>query len=192
VAEFSRAYPDVKLEVVVDDVSVSIIEDGFDVGVRLGEMIASDMVTVRGSEPFRFCVFAAPALLDRLGRPGHPGDLKDYPCLNIHQTTRRRDYRWEFAENGQEFEVAVEGPLSVNDFDLLRQAAVDGMGLAYGPETRVAELVAAGRLERVLDDYLAGETSWRLYYPRRLGASAPLRAFVDFMSRRLRAIERGI
>lgn len=191
VGAFLLEFPDVKLEIVVDDVSVSIIEDGFDVGLRMGEMIAPDMVAVRVSRPFRFCAFAAPALLDRMGRPSHPRDLKAWPCLNIHQLTRRRDYRWEFAEDGQEFEVAVEGPLSVNDFDLVRQAALDGLGVAYGPETQVAALVAAGRLERVLDDYLAGDTSWHLYYPSRLGASAPLRAFVDFMVRRLRAEERA-
>jgi DNA-binding transcriptional LysR family regulator len=190
-AEFSRAYPDVRLEVAVDDTSVSIIEQDFDVGLRLGEMIAPDMVAVRVSPPFPFVVVGAPALLDRLGRPSHPRDLKGFPCLNIFQMTRRTDYRWEFAQDGREYEVTVEGPISINDFGFQVQMAVECLGLAYAPEPMVAEPVAAGRLERVLDDHLAGPTSWQLYYPSRLGASAPLRAFVDFMRARLREIERG-
>lgn len=191
VADFARAFPDVRLEIAIDDTSVSIIEQNFDVGLRLGEMIAPDMVSVRVSPPFPFVVVGAPALLDRLGRPGHPRDLKGYPCLNVFQMTRRTDYRWEFAEDGREYEVSVEGPIGVNDFGFLARMAVDGLGLAYEPEPLVAGHVAAGRLERVLDDHLAGPTSWRLYYPSRLGASAPLRAFVDFMRGRLREAERG-
>jgi DNA-binding transcriptional LysR family regulator len=186
-ADFSRAFPDVRLEVAVDDTSVSIIDEGFDVGLRLGEMIAPDMVAARVSPAFRFCVVAAPALLERLGRPDHPRDLKGFPCLNVFQLTRGTDYRWEFAENGREFEVAVEGPFSVNDFDFMVRMAVEGLGLAYAPAPVVAGRLAAGRLERVLDPYLAGPTSWHLYYPSRLGASAPLRAFVEFMRGRLRA-----
>ena len=192
IADFSRAYPDVRLEVAVDDTSVSIIEQDFDVGLRLGEMIAPDMVAVRVSPSFPFVVVGAPSLLDRLGRPGHPRDLNGYPCLNVFQMTRRNDYRWEFAqEGGQEYDVSVEGPISINDFGFLIHMAVEGLGLAYEPEPLVAEHVAAGRLERVLDEHLAGPTAWHLYYPSRLGASAPLRAFVEFMRGRLRDAERG-
>jgi DNA-binding transcriptional LysR family regulator len=191
VADFARAYRDVRLEVAIDDTSVSIIEQDFDVGLRLGEMIAPDMVAVRVSSTFPFVVVGAPVLLERLGRPGHPRDLKGLPCLNIYQMTRRHDYRWEFAEDGREYEVAVEGPTSINDFGFQVAMAVEGLGLAYAPEPLVAGHVAAGRLERVLDDHLAGPTAWHLYYPSRLGASAPLRAFVDFMRGRLRAEERG-
>ena len=190
VADFSRAYPDVRLEVAVDDTSVSIIEQDFDVGLRLGEMIAPDMVAVRVSPIFPFVVIGSPGLLDRLGRPRHPRDLEGFPCLNIFQMTRRNDYRWEFAEDGREYEVTVEGPISINDFGFQVQMAIDGLGLAYAPEPLVAEQVAAGRLERVLDDHLAGPTSWHLYYPSRLGASAALRAFVEFMRGRLRDAER--
>ncbi|KQY35344.1 LysR family transcriptional regulator [Caulobacter sp. Root487D2Y] len=186
ITDFSRAYPDVRLEVVVDDASISIIEEGFDVGVRMGEMIAPDMVAVRVSQPFRFCVVGAPALLQRWGRPEHPRDLKAIPCLNVLQTTRRNNYRWEFEEDGREFEVAVDSAISVNDFDFLLKSAIDGLGLTYQPEPLAMPHVMTGRLERVLDSYLAGPTAWHLYYPSRLGASAPLRAFVEFMRGRLR------
>ena len=191
ITDFVRAYPDVKLEIVVDDAQVSLIEEGFDVGVRMGEMIAPDMVAVRVSHPFRFCVVGAPALLQRWGRPGHPRDLKGYPCLNVLQTTRMNNYRWEFEEDGREFQVAVESPLSVNDFDLLMKGALDGLGLTYQPEPLAMGHVLNGRLERVLDAYLAGPTSWHLYYPSRLGASAALRAFVEFMRGRMRTAGRA-
>lgn len=191
-ADFARAYPDVRLEIAVDDTSISIIDEGFDVGLRLGETIAPDMVAVRVSPVFKFCVVGAPSLLDRLGRPGHPRDLKGFPCLNVFQLTRGTDYRWEFAEaDGREYEVAVDGPFSVNDFAFLTRTAADGLGLAYTPEPLAAEHVAAGRLERVLDAHLASPTAWHLYYPSRLGASAPLRAFVEFMRGRLREAERA-
>jgi DNA-binding transcriptional LysR family regulator len=186
VTDFLRAYPDVRLEIVVDDAQVSLIEEGFDVGLRMGEMIAPDMVAVRVSNPFRFCVVGAPALLERWGRPEHPRDLKAIPCLNVLQTTRRNNYRWEFEEDGREFQVAVESAISVNDFDLLLKGALDGLGLTYQPEPLAMPHVMTRRLERVLDPYLAGPTDWRLYYPSRLGASAPLRAFVEFMRGRLR------
>ena len=130
-------------------------------------------------------------LLDRVGRPEHPRDLKDYPCLNVLQTTRRNNYRWEFEEGGREFEVAVESAISVNDFDFLMERAMDGLGLTYQPEPLATPHVTAGRLERVLDPYLAGPTAWHLYYPSRLGASAPLRAFVEFMRGRLRTSGRA-
>jgi DNA-binding transcriptional LysR family regulator len=186
VTDFLRAYPDVRLEIVVDDAQVSLIEEGFDVGLRMGEMIAPDMVAVRVSNPFQFCVVGAPALLQRWGRPEHPRDLKNIPCLNVLQTTRRNNYRWEFEENGREFQVAVDSAISVNDFDFLMKGAIDGLGLTYQPEPLAIPHVMTGRLERVLDPYLAGPTDWRLYYPSRLGASAPLRAFVEFMRGRLR------
>jgi DNA-binding transcriptional LysR family regulator len=186
VTDFLRAYPDVRLEIVVDDAQVSLIEEGFDVGLRMGEMIAPDMVAVRVSNPFQFCVVGAPALLQRWGRPEHPRDLKNIPCLNVLQTTRRNNYRWEFEENGREFQVAVDSAISVNDFDFLMKGAIDGLGLTYQPEPLAMPHVMTGRLERVLDPYLAGPTDWRLYYPSRLGASAPLRAFVEFMRGRLR------
>ena len=191
ITDFARAYPDVRLEIVVDDASISIIEEGFDVGVRMGEMIAPDMVAVRVSHPYQFCVVGSPTLLQRHGRPEHPRELKGYPCLNVLQTTRRNNYRWEFEEDGREFEVAVESAISVNDFDFLMKGAIDGLGLTYQPEPLAMPHVMAGRLERVLDAYLAGPTAWHLYYPSRLGASAPLRAFVEFMRGRLRAMERG-
>jgi DNA-binding transcriptional LysR family regulator len=191
VSDFIRAYPDVRLEIVVDDASISLIEEGFDVGLRMGEMIAPDMVAVRVSPAFQFCVVGAPALLERVGRPEHPRDLKDYPCLNVLQTTRRNNYRWEFEEGGREFEVAVESAISVNDFDFLMERAMDGLGLTYQPEPLAMPHVTAGRLERVLDSYLAGPTAWHLYYPSRLGASAPLRAFVEFMRGRLRTSGRA-
>jgi DNA-binding transcriptional LysR family regulator len=187
ITDFCRAYPDVRLEIVVEDASISIIEEGFDVGLRMGEMIAPDMVAVRVSHPFQFCVVGSPALLQRHGRPEHPRDLRGYPCLNVLQTTRGNNYRWEFEEDGREFEVAVESPISVNDFDFLLKGAIDGLGLTYQPEPLAMSHVMSGRLERVLDPYLAGPTAWHLYYPSRLGASAPLRAFVEFMRGRLRA-----
>jgi DNA-binding transcriptional LysR family regulator len=186
ITDFARAYPDVRMEIVVDDAQVSLIEEGFDVGLRMGEMIAPDMVAVRVSNPFQFCVVGSPALLERWGRPEHPRDLKTIPCLNVLQTTRRNNYRWEFEEDGREFEVAVESAISVNDFDFLLKSALDGLGLTYQPEPLAMPHVMTGRLERVLDPYLAGPTDWRLYYPSRLGASAPLRAFVEFMRGRLR------
>lgn len=186
VTDFLRAYPDVRLEIVVDDAQVSLIEEGFDVGLRMGEMIAPDMVAVRVSNPFQFCVVGAPALLERWGRPEHPRDLKNIPCLNVLQTTRRNNYRWEFEEDGREFQVAVDSAISVNDFDFLLKGALDGLGLTYQPEPLAMPHVMTRRLERVLDPYLAGPTDWRLYYPSRLGASAPLRAFVEFMRGRLR------
>jgi DNA-binding transcriptional LysR family regulator len=119
ITDFARAYPDVRLEIVVDDTSISIIEEGFDVGLRMGEMIAPDMVAVRVSPRLPVLRGRSAGPAGAQGRPEHPRDLKDLPCLNVLQTTRRNNYRWEFEEDGREFEVAVESPISINDFDFL-------------------------------------------------------------------------
>lgn len=176
---FARAYPEVVLELFVDDGLADIARDGFDAGLRLGEVLDEDMVGVRLTEPMALAVVAAPAYLDRHGRPGHPDDLRGHACINYRNTRQGSLYRWEFEDGDREWAVGVRGAVIVNDSNLKVAAALRGLGLAYELDPVVAPLVDAGLLERVLEPYCPHTPGFFLYYPARGQVMPKLRAFID-------------
>jgi DNA-binding transcriptional LysR family regulator len=184
--EFCNAYPEIELELFVEDRLANIVEDGFDAGIRIGEMIAADMVAVRLSSPARFAVAGSPAYFERNGRPERPEDLARFSCVNFRQTARGGLYRWEFEEGAREWEVAVEGPLIVNGSTLMLSACVAGVGLAYTMTDVVEPLVVAGLLETCLDRFMPENPGFFLYFPSRDQVAPKLRAFIDFAVARLR------
>jgi DNA-binding transcriptional LysR family regulator len=183
--EFRAAYPAVEVEITVEDRSVNIVEEGFDAGIRLGEMIEADMVGVRLTPPFRCAIVASPAYLARRGRPVRPEELRVHDCINFRQG-RGTLYRWEFEEGGREWEMAVPGPLATNDGALMMAACVQGLGLAYTLEPVAAPLVEQGLLKRVLEPFCPETPGFFLYFPHRAQVMPKLRAFADFAVERLR------
>jgi DNA-binding transcriptional LysR family regulator len=143
-AAFCTAYPQVQVEIYVDDKLANIVEDGFDAGIRLGELVEVDMVAVRLTPPFKLSVVAAPEYLARHGRPEHPRDLKRHRCINFRQGARGGLYHWEFEEGAEEYAIAVDGPVIVNEAGLMMAACVMGLGLAYTLEPVAAPLVEQG------------------------------------------------
>lgn len=178
---FAKAYPQVEIELFADDGLTDIVKEGFDAGVRLGELLQADMVAVRLSPPFRYCVAASPAYLDAHGSPLRPEDLRTHRCIRFRQTTSGSIYRWEFQENDREFEISVDGPLIVNDTSVQTAAALRGAGLTYTAEPIVAPHVEAGRLRMVLEEFCPVSPGIFLYYPSRAQALPKLRAFVQHM-----------
>jgi len=176
---FHARYPTVQVEVHVDDRLGNIVADGFDAGIRLGEYLEADMTAVRLTRPFRTAVVASPAYLGLHGRPQHPEDLRRHACINFRQSARGTLYRWEFAEDGRDFDVAVKGPVITNDAGYYVDAARRGLGLAYSLEPIVTPLVAAGTLEAVLQRFCPETPGMFLYFPARSQALPKLRAFVD-------------
>jgi DNA-binding transcriptional LysR family regulator len=186
IPDFCAAYPEIELELFVEDRLANIVEDGFDAGIRLGEMIAADMTAVRLSPATRFRVTGSPAYFARAGRPERPEDLGAHACINFRQTARGGLYRWEFEDKGREIEVAVTGPLIVNGSTLMLSACVAGVGLAYVGGGMIEPLVEAGLLETALDPFMPDDPGLFLYFPARAQTAPKLRAFIDFATARLK------
>jgi DNA-binding transcriptional LysR family regulator len=178
---FCAAYPDVEVEVCGEDELIDLVERGFDAGIRMGEHLQADMISFRLTPPFRLVVVGSPAYFQRHGRPLEPGDLRGHACVRMRAPSTGAISRWEFLVDGHPVEIAVSGPLIVNDFEMCRAAAVKGLALAWTAEPLVADLVAEGRLEIVLDDHSVQSPGAYLYYPSRTQMLPKLRAFVDFI-----------
>lgn len=178
--EFHRSYPEVQLEIVVQDSNADIVAERFDAGIRLGELLAQDMVAVPLTGEQSMCIVASPSYLRQHGTPHHPRELAKQRCINLRMATDNRLYRWEFKQKKRRLEVAVEGPLIVNDSELALAAALQGLGLACLFETHAERHLAAGELVRVLQSWTPPFAGFYLYHPNRRQAPPALRAFIDF------------
>jgi DNA-binding transcriptional LysR family regulator len=180
VTKFLAAHPAVSVEVNVDDSLVDTVSQDFDAGVRFGEVIAKDMIAVPIGPRQRTVIVASPAFFERHDKPRRPEQLKNLPCIR-YRFARSRLYAWEFEQAGVELAIDVAGPLTLNDQTLMIQAALEGCGIAFAFESQVAELIASGKLIRVLEDWCPYYGGFYLYYPGRRHVPATLRAFVDFV-----------
>ncbi|WP_157019286.1 LysR family transcriptional regulator [Mesorhizobium xinjiangense] len=178
---FAKAHPDIEIELFADDGFADIVAGGFDAGIRVGEYLQADMVALRLSPPFRFCIAAAPDYLAARGTPQRPEDLKAHDCIRFRQTSSGAIYRWELDDGEREIEMSVAGRLIVNDTPTMLAAARRGAGLIYGAEPTIAEDLADGRLVGVLESYWPHSPGLFLYYPSRAQALPKLRVFIDFM-----------
>lgn len=181
IAPFQRAYPEILLDVVVEDRLVDIVAERFDAGIRLGEMIEKDMVAMKISGDLEMMVVAAPSYIERFGVPETPRDLRRHRCINFRWPTDGSLYRWEFERGKEKLSAAVEGPLIVNEPELAIRAALDGVGLAYLFGYQVRPFVAAGNLRRLLEEWSPPFPGFYLYYPSRRQMAPALRAFIDFL-----------
>jgi DNA-binding transcriptional LysR family regulator len=172
-------YPDIKVEIGVENGLIDIVAQGFDAGVRSGDIVAKDMIAVPIGPPVRFVVVGAPAYFERHGRPKHPRDLTGLPCINIRLPTRGGLYAWEFEKGGREVKVRVDGQLIFNTLEPIHAAALDGLGLAFLPEPRAAADVLAGRLEQVLDDWCPPYAGYHLYFPSRRQPTAAFTVLLE-------------
>lgn len=164
-------YPDIRLELAVEQGLTDIVEHRFDAGVRLGEAVEKDMIALRIGPDLRMLVVGAPEYFARHGRPVTPHDLTAHNCINLRLPTLGGLYAWEFERDGKPLNVRVEGQMTTNDADLVIQAAVDGIGLCCLPDDHLTEHLDAGRLEAVLEDWSPPFDGYHLYYPSRLQAS---------------------
>lgn len=153
---------------------------GFDAGVRFGERIAADMIAVPIGPRQRSAVVAAPELFTRHARPTTPHELRGLPCIRMRFAGGAM-YRWEFERAGAPVEVEVDGPLTLGDQDLIVDAALAGVGLAYLFEGQVERQLEAGTLVRVLAGWCPSYPGFYLYYPDRRQLPPTLRAFIEFV-----------
>lgn len=164
---FLRSYPDIKVEIVIDNGFTNIVEQRIDAGVRLGEALGKDMIAVRIGPDWRFAVVGAPAYFERHPAPETPGDLTSHNCINIRLPSAGHIYAWEFAKDGRALEVRVDGQFTCNSVLPVLGAALDGLGLAYVPEDLARPYLDDGRLIEALGDWCPHFQGYHLYYPSR-------------------------
>jgi DNA-binding transcriptional LysR family regulator len=184
VASFLKAYPDIRLEVIVEDAFVDVLAAGCDAGIRYDERLEQDMIAVPiGPRVQRFATAAAPDYLAARGRPQHPRDLLAHACLR-GQFASGATPVWEFERDGEVVRVDPVGPLVVRigaAADLAVGAAVAGLGIIHLFEEWLRPHLDSGALEPVLAPWWQNFSGPFLYYPGRRHLPAPLRAFVDFI-----------
>ncbi len=182
-ARFAQNNPEVKLHVTVTDEEFDIVAEGYDAGVRLGEVIAQDMIAIPVSGDLRQLAVASPDYLADSGIPDHPRDLANHRCIGWRAGLNVAPYRWEFAENGKEFSVAVADTITTTDMALLVKLAIAGAGITFGMEDTFREPLARGELVLVLEAYCPSFAGFYLYYPSRRNMAPKLRALVDHLKR---------
>lgn len=176
---FMEKYPDIHIEVTVDNGLTDIVDGRFDAGVRLGEQVAKDMIAVRIAPDMRMTVVGSPDYLARFGVPEEPEQLAQHNCINMRLPTRGGLYAWEFERDGRELRVRVEGQLTLNNLPQRIDAAESGLGLAYVPDDTVREAIAQGRLIQVLKEWCPAFDGYHLYYPSRRQHTTAFALLVD-------------
>ena len=180
VLSYLNRYADMKVEIVTEGRMVDIVAEGFDAGIRLSDMVPQDMVRIPINGDLRMAVVGSPAHFTRFPIPTSPADLASHPCVRARFPSGAPS-RWEFARHGEQMNMEVSGPLTLDDPGLMREAALAGSGLAYLAEWYVRDDLAAGRLVRVLEDWTPSYPGLALYYPPGRQLAAGLRSFVDFI-----------
>ncbi len=180
-ASFAEDNPEVKLHITVTDEEFDIVEEGYDAGVRLGEVIAQDMIAVPVSGEQRQLAVASPTYLERFGVPSHPRELTERRCIGWRRAPNLPAYRWEFAEGGREFSVAIDDAITTTDMALMIKLALSGAGISFGMEDSFRPFVKSGELVPLLEEFCPEFPGFYLYYPSRRNMAPKLRALVDHL-----------
>jgi DNA-binding transcriptional LysR family regulator len=178
---FLELYPNISVEIIVENALVDIVGKGFDAGIRFGDLLEKDMIAVRIGPPISAHMIASPAYLAKHGTPEHPRDLQNHDCIQFRHVTTGQVERWEFAKDGESLEMVPNGRLIINDSEALVQTALDGLGIAYMINGYIERFVESGELVRILADWSPRLDDLHLYYPDRRRVPAKLRAFIDFL-----------
>jgi len=177
--QFLRAYPDIKVEIFIDNGLTDIVAQRFDAGVRDGEQVAKDMIAVRIGPDARMAVVGAPAYFRKRPEPKRPQDLVDHCCINLRLLTHGGLYAWEFEKGGRELRVHVDGQLTFSSTGQMLAAALAGFGLAYVLADLAQPHIDKRRLRRVLADWCAPFAGYHLYYPSRRQPTPAFALLVD-------------
>ncbi|KQY42468.1 LysR family transcriptional regulator [Rhizobium sp. Root483D2] len=181
--EFVCACPDVTLDVTITDETIDIVSEGFDAGVRLGEVLEQDMVALPVSGEQRQIAVASPGYLKLNPAPTHPRDLVGHRCIGWRPSRDVAPYRWEFTEQGRDFAVAVQPAVTTNEMRVMVNTALCGGGITCGMEELFQPYIVSGELVAVLQDYCPPFAGFYLFYPSRRNVPPKLRAFLDHVRR---------
>jgi DNA-binding transcriptional LysR family regulator len=190
IVEFAAAYPDINLDVNLDDRLVDLVEDGYDVAIRISRLADSAMIA-RKLADFRLVLCASPEFIETRGAPAAPRDLQHFPA--IADTNWKGRNNWNFLdENGREITVTVNPVIEVNSPEVAKRAALAGLGITMVPEFSVEEEIRQGRLISLLADRFPDGSGVFAVYPHRRHVPAKVRVFVDFMARWFRENNRKV
>ncbi|MDX8438902.1 LysR family transcriptional regulator [Mesorhizobium australafricanum] len=178
IASFCQAYPEIELEIVASGELADLAAEGFDAGIRMGDLIAPDMVAVRLTPPFPMMVVGSPDYLRRRAMPERIEDLRDHACLRLRRSNGSVA-PWSFVDGNKAVEAIVSGPLIAHDYPSLLGAAMQGVGLAQVPSPIAEAPIADGRLQALLARFAVTSPGVFLYYPERHQVLPKLRAFID-------------
>lgn len=191
VAKLLPAYPDLNVEISVNNGFVDIVAERFDAGVRLGETLAQDMVAVRIGPDMRMAVVGSPAYFARRPSPQTPHDLAEHRCIGLRYTAQGGIGVWDFEKAGRAVNVRVEGQLIVSNIALARLGALQGVGLAYLPDEYIAPFLNSGELVCVLEAWCEPFPGYHLYYPSRRQHTPAFVAVLEALRYRERAMHRS-
>jgi DNA-binding transcriptional LysR family regulator len=177
---FLERFPEMAVDIVAQPAFVDIVAEGYDAGFRLGETVPLDMVAVRIGGPSRMLPVAAPSYLAPRERPKTPDDLSRHICIRS-RTPNGRLYKWEFERHGHGIAVDVSGPLMLNRTELMVEAALQGLGIAFVPQRLAAPHLETGKLCALLEEWCPAYPGLFLYYPGHRQVPAGLRAFIDLL-----------
>ncbi|WP_213737559.1 LysR family transcriptional regulator [Bradyrhizobium sp. dw_411] len=177
VLEFLRRYPDVEIDLVTEGRLIDIVASGFDLGVRVYDLVPGDMIAVPLGRPQRYAVVGSPSYFANRKNPRTPADLLSHSCVRV-RLPNGAHYRWQFEKNAESLQIDVRGPIMLDDGGLARTVALEGLGLIFIHEYSVLTDIADGRLVRVLEDWTPPFPGLCLYYPGRRNQSAAVRALV--------------
>lgn len=177
---FHRAYPQVVLDIVIDDGLSDIVAGRFDAGIRGGERLEKDMIAIRLTPDVEMTAVASPDYLAHHGEPKTPADLHRHVCINWRFPGSGAIYRWGFEKKGKKLEIAVEGALISNHQEIVVEGALQGLGILYAyDDERIDDLIARGQLKRVLAEWSLTLPGLFLYYSNRRLPQPALRAFIS-------------
>ncbi|MGX8011328.1 LysR family transcriptional regulator [Mesorhizobium sp. ORM8.1] len=180
---FMADHPEAKVEVLIDYQLRDIIAERFDAGIRLGEKLEQDMVAVSVGPQLRMAVVASPSYLDRHPAPQTPQDLTGHRCVNYRMMASGQTYAWEFEQDDRSLDIKVTGSLTFNEPELMLEAALDGLGMAYVLQEQARAYIAAGRLIQLLADWTPPFPGYFLYYPSRKQMPPALTALIAALRR---------
>lgn len=188
ILNYLQRYPQVHIDIVTEGRLVDVVAAGFDLGVRSQDLVPSDAIAIPLGQIRRMAVAASPAFFEDRPFPQVPQELLSYPCIR-GRLPNGALLRWRFEKAGEELQLDVEGPITLDEASLARIAAMNGVGIGYFMEADVREDIAAGRLIRILEDWTPPLAPLCLYYSNRRNSSAAFQAFIalarDFAAGRL-------
>nr|WP_321981238.1 LysR family transcriptional regulator [uncultured Cohaesibacter sp.] len=177
-SDYCRTYPDVRLEMVIEDRMVDIVKDGFDAGIRYGDAVPQDMIAIPLGPELNWIMVASPDYLEAFGSPEKPSDLKEHRCIGMRMGNGAL-YHWELERDEEAILLNIDWHLITNETNVIVQLAQTGAGVAYVLEARVKEQLASGQLVQVLPEWSSMGPAFFLYYPSRRQLPEALRALID-------------
>jgi DNA-binding transcriptional LysR family regulator len=181
IVPFLAAYPEIDVEMVIENGVADIVARGFDAGIRFSDLVHRDMVAVPVGPALSAHVIASPEYLTRRGAPTHPKELFDHDCIAFQHATSGQMEQWAFARGEERFELGIRGRLIVNDSTAMVQAVLDGAGVGYMANGFIEGLFEEERLVRLLAEWSPPVPGFVLFYPNRRRAPRKLRALIDFL-----------